>query len=128
MSAFIAKVGGLIFTLMGVPASSEALASGAAGESGARPGVVVFYVSPRGNDAWSGRLSDPNATDGPLATVARAREAVRELLKTQKEPRPVRVVLRGGIYYLDAPLEFSPEDSGQTNAGVYAAAAGKKWF
>ena len=57
----------------------------------------------------------------------RARDAVRALLKTLDRPRPVRVVLRAGTYYLDSPLEFGPEDSGSRNAPVvYAAAAGEK--
>ena len=39
----------------------------------------------------------------------------------------MRVVLRGGTYYLDEPLEFGPEDSGRRDAPVvYAAAAGEK--
>jgi len=86
-----------------------------------------FFVSPKGNDRWSGRLADPGENDGPFATVARAREAVRAWLRTQKEPRPVRVVLRGGTYYLDQPLEFGPEDSGTEKAPVvYSAALGEK--
>jgi hypothetical protein len=30
-----------------------------------------FYVATNGNDAWSGRLAEPNAekTDGPFATL-----------------------------------------------------------
>ena len=37
-----------------------------------------FYVSPVGRDSWSGRLPEPNeaATDGPFATLGRARDAV----------------------------------------------------
>src|SRR6185437_6229771 len=47
--------------------------------------------------------------------------------RTRKGPQPVRVILRGGTYYLDSPLEFGPEDSGTGNAPVvYAAAAGEK--
>jgi hypothetical protein len=93
----------------------------------ARTATADFVVSPKGNDRWSGRLAEPNENDGPFATVARARQAVRALLKTQKEPRPVRVVLRGGTYYLDQPLEFGPEDSGVEKAPVvYAAASGEK--
>ena len=65
---------------------------------------AAFYVSPRGNDQWSGKLADPGKDDGPFATVAHAREAVRAFLKIQT--KPVRVVLRAGTYYLDAPLEF----------------------
>ena len=33
-----------------------------------------FFVSPKGNDRWSGRLADPDENDGPFATVARARK------------------------------------------------------
>ncbi|HZL90195.1 MAG TPA: right-handed parallel beta-helix repeat-containing protein [Pirellulaceae bacterium] len=91
------------------------------------PQTADFFVSPRGNDKWSGKLAEPEGNDGPFATVDRARLAVRELLKAQQEPRAVRVVLRGGTYFLAAPLEFGPEDSGAEKAPVvYAAAAGEK--
>src|SRR5215510_5293748 len=66
------------------------------------PGTADFFVSPRGKDTWSGKQADPAGNDGPFATVARARDAVRKLLKTQKEPRPVRVMLRGATYFLDS--------------------------
>jgi len=86
-----------------------------------------FFVSPQGQDRWSGRLANPDGNDGPFATVSRARDAVKALLKSQKEPRRLRVVLRGGTYYLGSPLEFGPEDSGAENAPVvYAAATGEK--
>jgi hypothetical protein len=86
---------------------------------------AAIYVSPRGNDQWSGKLADPGKDDGPFATVAHAREAVRAFLEIQT--KPVRVVLRAGTYYLDSPLEFGPEDSGTQNAPVvYAAAAGER--
>ncbi len=90
-------------------------------------GPADFFVSPQGNDTWSGKTADPGGSDGPFATVACAREAVRALLKRQKHPQRVRVVLRGGTYHLDSPLEFGPEDSGTEKAPViYAAAAGEK--
>ena len=43
--------------------------------------AATLHVAPGGNDAWSGRLAEPNAgkTDGPLATLAGARDAVRKL-------------------------------------------------
>jgi hypothetical protein len=91
------------------------------------PLAADFFVSPRGKDSWSGRRTDPGGDDGPFATVARARDAVRALFKTLDRPRPVRVLLRSGTYHLDSPLEFGPEDSGSPNAPViYAAAAGEK--
>ena len=89
--------------------------------------TVDFFVSPTGDDRWSGRVADPEQNDGPFATIARAREAVRALRKSLKEPRTVRVVLRGGTYYLDQPLEFDAEDSGTENAPVvYRVAPGEK--
>jgi len=91
------------------------------------PGTANFFVSPQGQDTWSGKLAAPGERDGPFATVARAKEAIRALLKTQQEPRRVCVVLCGGTYYLDSPLEFGPEDSGTERAPiVYRAAAGEK--
>ena len=41
----------------------------------------MLHVSPQGRDAWSGALEKPNEmqTDGPLATVTGARDAVRRL-------------------------------------------------
>ena len=43
--------------------------------------AAVFYVAPDGNDAWSGRLSEPNAAgaDGPFKTIERARDEIRNL-------------------------------------------------
>ena len=64
-----------------------ALATGAVA-AGRSPGAADFYVSTRGNDRWSGKLADPSVHDGPFATVARARDAVRAMLKTNKEPGP----------------------------------------
>src|SRR4051794_35987067 len=91
------------------------------------PVAADFFVSPRGKDTWSGKLADPDKGDGPFATVDRPREAIRALLKTSDRPRPVRVVLRAGAYYLDSPLELGPEDSGSPDAPVvYAAAAGER--
>src|SRR5262245_35769363 len=105
------------------PARLEGMAAPPAG----KPEVADFFVSPQGKDSWSGKHAGPGQTDGPFATVARARKAVWTLRKTLKNPRPVRVVLRGGTYYLDAPLEFGPEDSGTAKCPVvYAAAAGEK--
>jgi hypothetical protein len=43
-----------------------------------RPPDVDFFVSPQGNDMWSGKLADPGESDGPFATLPRARDAIRE--------------------------------------------------
>jgi hypothetical protein len=93
---------------------------------GASP-AADLYVSPQGNDGWSGRAAEPNAqkTDGPLATLRRAQQAVREL--KGKEPsrnKPLVVALRGGSYYLDQPLLLEPVDSGTASAPVVYQAYG----
>ncbi|WP_434616950.1 right-handed parallel beta-helix repeat-containing protein [Azospirillum sp. B2RO_4] len=60
---------------------------------------TTFYVSPTGNDRWSGRLSQPSADgrDGPFATPARA-------LAAAKGNGPATLRLHGGTYRLTAPL------------------------
>jgi formylglycine-generating enzyme required for sulfatase activity len=82
-----------------------------------------FYVSTAGNDAWSGSLPAPNAagTDGPFATVARARDAVRETVRAGLE-HDVTVNVRGGTYYMREPLLLGPEDSGTAEHAVTYAA------
>ena len=87
---------------------------------------AAFYVATTGNDGWTGKLAAPNAaaTDGPFATLDRARRAVREL-KT-KGKKPVTVLIRGGTYELSAPVVFEPGDSGTAKAPVmYAAFPGE---
>ena len=88
-----------------------------------------LYVSPRGNDQWTGRLADPkpDGSDGPLATLARAQTLVRELKAKAAKPRPMVVELRGGTYYLPQPIVFGPEDSGDAFGPViYRAYAGER--
>ncbi len=88
-----------------------------------------FYVAANGNDAWSGRLPTPNyaGTDGPFATIHRARDALRPLTHPRHTSLGKFVVLiRGGTYPLDGPLVFRAEDSGSASAPiVYAAYPGE---
>jgi hypothetical protein len=73
-----------------------------------------FHVNPLGNDAWSGRLAAPNAerTDGPKASLAGARDAVRELKANGNLTHTVVVKIAGGLYVLAEPVVFTPADSG----------------
>ena len=83
-----------------------------------------FYISTLGNDRWSGRLAEPNAagTDGPFATMTKARDAVRGLKLGGGLSSPLTVWLRGGHYAISEPIEFTPEDSAPV---VYAAYPGE---
>jgi parallel beta-helix repeat protein len=96
--------------------------------STAREGLVL-YVAPDGNDAWSGRAESPRAggADGPLATITRARDAIRALPPEVRRRAPVTVLLRGGRYELAETLVFGPEDSGTAEAPItYAAYPGEQ--
>ncbi len=92
--------------------------------------TVQIYVSPSGNDAWSGTLAEPNAdgTDGPFATLERARDEVRRMKKESAVPADgIRIVVQGGRYELNEPLALTDEDSGTEQARVtYAAADGQE--
>ena len=68
----------------------------------AEPSVNAdFYVAVDGDDRWSGTLPVANAqsSDGPFATLARARDAVRKL-KRNSPDRDVVVLIRKGLYRL----------------------------
>lgn len=93
----------------------------------ASPTELVIYVSPQGDDRWSGTLPEAagDRRDGPLATLERARDLVRSAVKPKRGA--VRVCLRGGTYALPAPLVLGPEDSGTSDCPViYAAYPGEK--
>ncbi len=96
-------------------------------------GTAVFaadpaiYVSPKGNDSWSGSLTAANAdgTDGPLASLDAARLAVRKI--RAGGAGTIQVIIAGGRYELTQPVVFESEDSGVKNAPtVYTAAPGAK--
>ena len=93
-----------------------------------------FYVAPNGKDNWSGTLDTPNKdkTDGPFATIERAKVAVRELKSKIYKPKEeavdkrfrgsphkygvgndILVLIREGNYKLESPLSFSAVDGGE---------------
>ncbi len=96
--------------------------------------IADFYVSPDGNDDWSGTLEilNSSSSDGPFKTIERAQKAVRELKKEVYKPedipidtryagsphtlgsgKDILVLIREGYYQLDEPLYFSSEDGGE---------------
>jgi len=79
---------------------------------------LAFYVATNGNDSWSGRLPVVNGlgTDGPLLTMQRAQQVVRESLSSATGA--VSVLIRNGSYYLDSPLVFDTRDSSSNGLEV----------
>ena len=85
------------------------------------PANVMLYVAANGNDAWSGKLASPSAdgSDGPLATLAGARDVIRRL----KPRQAVTVKVADGVYSLAETLVFEPRDSGTADAPIVYEAA-----
>jgi len=115
----------LLLVLQGVavrPASAQTPDQVFAKGSGAG---ASYYVATNGNDTWSGKLASPNPqkTDGPFASMARAQAAVEQLLKSHPS-NPVVVMARQGTYYLPlsptkpGALNFTSADSGTSSVPV----------
>ena len=71
------------------------------------PAVPAFYVATNGKDTWSGKLEAPNAagTDGPFASLERARDAMRTSdIDT--------TFVREGKYTLTKTVELTSLDNG----------------
>jgi len=88
------------------------------------PEPVTFFISTAGRDTWSGQLAAPNAagTDGPFASLERARDAIREA-----RPAGGAVVqIAGGRYDRRQTFTLTAEDSGTADAPiVYRAKPGE---
>jgi len=69
----------------------------------------TYYVSPSGNDAWSGTLAAPNAakTNGPFATLAGAQAAIAKTRPAGDMTRWTTVQVRAGKYCLDETLKLT---------------------
>lgn len=95
--------------------------------------TINFYVATNGRDVWSGKLSQPNAanSDGPFATLERARDAIRSInairsIKSETTA-PFTVSLRAGTYALKRAFQLDEQDSGSDAAPVtYQAYRGEK--
>ena len=91
--------------------------------------AATLYVAPDGNDAWSGKLQHTNAqrTDGPLATLMGARNAVRRAKARGPLTEAVYIHVAAGTYPLAEALVFEPQDSGSAEAPiVYRAEDGAR--
>jgi len=89
---------------------------------------IQLYVATNGNDSWSGKIASPNTdgTDGPFATLERARDEIRQL-KSDGLDAPGTVFVRDGIYQLSRTLKLDKQDSGSEEAPIkYCAYQGEK--
>lgn len=73
-------------------------------------GQNVLFVSTTGNDENDGSYYHP------FATIQKAQEVVRDLVQTMTDN--IYVYFRGGVYYLDEPIELTEADSGQNGHQV----------
>ena len=81
----------------------------------------TLFVSPQGNDNWSGRLATPleDHSDGPLASLKAARDIARSWIADSTRPREdILINLREGNYLLSQTLELTAEDAGIAPARV----------
>jgi len=110
---FMVSLLGLLFVLI-----MSSMAS-TADRSSLKPASI--YVSPAGNDTWSGKFSVSNTakTDGPVATLERARDLIRELKRTKGLPQGGLVIeVKGGIYEITRSFDLTAEDSGTAAAPI----------
>ncbi len=88
---------------------------------GGAAGNMNYYVSPAGDDSWSGLSSET-----PFASIQKAKDAVREFRRGGFHG-PVTVHIGGGLYELDEALVFRPEDSGtEASPVIYRAVEGEE--
>jgi len=81
-----------------------------------------LFVSPKGNDTWSGTRSRKRLlsnTEGPFLTLERARDAIRELRAAGALPSDgVVVELTPGVHRRADVFELTAEDSGDDSAPI----------
>ena len=87
--------------------------------------AATLHVASDGNDAWSGHLPRPNAarTDGPLASLQGARDAIRKMKAEGVLKEATDVVVADGHYPIDRTLVLTAQDSGTEQAPIHYRAA-----
>ncbi len=80
----------------------------------------IIYVSPKGDDQWTGSVPEPDQdkSDGPLRTIEGARNAVRNLRRNGNQNGNIKVLIRTGRYDIEQTIVFTLEDSGSKNQRI----------
>ena len=90
---------------------------------------LTLYVAPNGSDLAAGRqpAPTPDKTDGPFATLERARDEIRRLKQAGELPAGgVIVALRGGNHFRGQVLVLEEQDSGTAEAPIVYTAYGSE--
>lgn len=82
---------------------------------------TAFHVSPTGSDRASGRSSLNKGSEGPFKTLSFGLEAGRKARADGE--KDVQIVLHGGRFELDAPIELTERDSGTPDHPLLISAA-----
>ena len=96
---------------------------------GESAGPVTLHVTPSGRDTWSGHLATPNAdrSDGPMATLEAARDAIRRLKRDGHLRAGATVMLGGQVHVRERSFTLTAEDSGSRGGPiVYRASPGQQ--
>jgi len=112
-----AATSGVLAVVVILCGCAEWLRTDAHNQPAPKPGPGVFFVATNGSDAWSGSVASLRANDGPFASVARALQAARDFRRSAgRGGAATSIWVRGGTYFLKAPLVLTAEDSGLTLA------------
>lgn len=90
---------------------------------------LTVYVSTQGRDDWTGSLPSPagDRTDGPVATIERARQILCDRRGSAHSSSPSAVIFRGGVYRLENTFCLTGRDSGsQQSPVIYRSYPGER--
>jgi len=106
------------FAALAVGFAVAAVTAGPAGAAEEGPEGPILYIAPGGRDDATGRRPEASAgKDGPMATLAAARDAARKAGAGQ----PRTILLASGTYYVEEPLVLDVRDSRLTIAAAPGA-------
>ena len=79
---------------------------------------IQLFVSPIGNDSYSGNKEVIVGKNGPFLTLERARDEVRKLKQKHLPKGGIAVNLLGGIYSFDKSFVLTADDGGTEGSPI----------